>query len=386
MEPNPACSRPRSQFDTAGVASRTYPHASTVSAARPQLAERGPAYRRIVLMITPVSRKASEPGIKTALTNLSTVRNGLVDLSCHSLWNFLRRLDRPGEWRRRGLSPHPFHDHDAGHQCRGPGPDGVYTGGFSPQDSASPAARYLATGCIIPRVPNSVLCWLAVGAAAVFIMTRTTLGRCIYAIGNSERAVYLSGIDMRRVVMIVFAISGGLAALGGVLLAGRPQRPTRPWVTPICCRPSPPSCWVALNVLAAAAAIIGTVAGVILITLLQSILSVITAAVLCRLGFRMLAVFRQIVYRHRHHQACFCYTGANACNAEYGGFRDSQNACLVARVFVPDVGPCVARVDGESLVDVTASFPTCAISAKRESGGCRARRQGKTCSAKSPIS
>ena len=35
-----------------------------------------------------------------------------------------------------------------------------------------------------------------------------------------------------------------------------------------------------------------------------------------------------------------------------------KNACLVARVFVPDVGPCVARVDGENLVDVTASFPT----------------------------
>jgi fumarylacetoacetate (FAA) hydrolase family protein len=35
-----------------------------------------------------------------------------------------------------------------------------------------------------------------------------------------------------------------------------------------------------------------------------------------------------------------------------------KNACLVARVFVPDVGPCVARIDGESLVDVTARFPT----------------------------
>ena len=32
----------------------------------------------------------------------------------------------------------------------------VYTGGFSPQDSASPAARYLATGFIIPTVPNSL--------------------------------------------------------------------------------------------------------------------------------------------------------------------------------------------------------------------------------------
>ena len=35
-----------------------------------------------------------------------------------------------------------------------------------------------------------------------------------------------------------------------------------------------------------------------------------------------------------------------------------KNASLVARVFVPNVGPCVARLDGESLVDVTASFPT----------------------------
>src|SRR5436190_3650552 len=88
----------------------------------------------------------------------------------------------------------------------------VYTGGFSPQDSASPAARYLATGFIIPTVPNSVICWAVIGAAAVFLMTRTTFGRSIYGIGNRERAAYLSGINTRRVVMIVFDISGGLAA------------------------------------------------------------------------------------------------------------------------------------------------------------------------------
>ena len=35
-----------------------------------------------------------------------------------------------------------------------------------------------------------------------------------------------------------------------------------------------------------------------------------------------------------------------------------NNACLVARVFVPKIGPCVARVDGERLIDVTAVFPT----------------------------
>jgi fumarylacetoacetate (FAA) hydrolase family protein len=33
-------------------------------------------------------------------------------------------------------------------------------------------------------------------------------------------------------------------------------------------------------------------------------------------------------------------------------------ACSVGRVFVPNLGPCVARVEGERLIDVTASFPT----------------------------
>ena len=35
-----------------------------------------------------------------------------------------------------------------------------------------------------------------------------------------------------------------------------------------------------------------------------------------------------------------------------------KNACLVGRVYVPDAGPCVARLDGERLIDVTAAFPT----------------------------
>ena len=77
----------------------------------------------------------------------------------------------------------------------------VHTGGFSPQDSASAAMRFLATGFIIPGVPNAVLVWAVVGAVAVFVLTRTTFGRSIYGIGNQERAAYLSGIDAQRTVM-----------------------------------------------------------------------------------------------------------------------------------------------------------------------------------------
>ena len=35
-----------------------------------------------------------------------------------------------------------------------------------------------------------------------------------------------------------------------------------------------------------------------------------------------------------------------------------MTACFVARVFVPNFGPCVARLDGDRLIDVTAAFPT----------------------------
>ena len=96
----------------------------------------------------------------------------------------------------------------------------VYSGGFSPQDSASRPMRYLATGFIIPALPNAVIVWAIIGAIAVFLLTRTTFGRSIYGIGNRERAAYLSGINTRRIVMTTFAISGGLAAIGGILLAG----------------------------------------------------------------------------------------------------------------------------------------------------------------------
>src|SRR5215469_2394945 len=42
----------------------------------------------------------------------------------------------------------------------------AYTGGFSPQDSSSPAMRVLATGDFLFGVPNALLVWAAVGAGA----------------------------------------------------------------------------------------------------------------------------------------------------------------------------------------------------------------------------
>ncbi len=151
----------------------------------------------------------------------------------------------------------------------------VYTGGFAPQDAASPAMRYLATGFLIPGVPNAVLVWLAVGLAAVFVFSRTTFGRAIYGIGNQERAAYLSGVDAQRVTMWVFAAAGGLSAFGGVLLAGYASKAAQAMGDPYLLPAIAAVVLGGTSILGGRGSYLGTVAGAILITLLQSILSVL---------------------------------------------------------------------------------------------------------------
>ena len=150
----------------------------------------------------------------------------------------------------------------------------VYTGGFSPQDLATAAMRYLATGFLLPGVPNAVVIWAVVGAAAVFLLNRTTFGRAVYGIGNRERAAYLSGLDTRRIVMIAFTISGALSAFGGVLLAGYASKAAQSMGDTYLLPAIAAVVLGGTSILGGKGSYLGTVAGVILITLLQSILSV----------------------------------------------------------------------------------------------------------------
>ncbi|WP_442579722.1 ABC transporter permease [Mesorhizobium sp. ASY16-5R] len=150
----------------------------------------------------------------------------------------------------------------------------VYTGGFSPQDSATAAMREIATGELIPSVPNAVIIWAVIGAGAVFLLTRTTFGRSVYAIGNRERAAYLSGVDTRRIVLIAFAISGALSAFGGVLLAGYASKAAQSMGDTYLLPSIAAVVLGGTSILGGRGSYLGTIAGVILITLLQSILSV----------------------------------------------------------------------------------------------------------------
>jgi ribose transport system permease protein len=150
----------------------------------------------------------------------------------------------------------------------------VHTGGFSPQASSSPAMRFLATGGTVFGIPNALIVWAVIGAGAVFLLTRTTFGRTVYAIGNRERAAYLSGAHTDFVVVAAFGIAGALSAFGGVLLAGYASKAAQAMGDPYLLPAIAAVVLGGTSILGGRGNYLGTVAGVILITLLQSILSV----------------------------------------------------------------------------------------------------------------
>jgi rhamnose transport system permease protein len=53
------------------------------------------------------------------------------------------------------------------------------------------------------------------------VLHRTTFGRYLYAIGNNEHAAVYSGVPVAKIKLIIFTLSGFMAALAGLILAAR---------------------------------------------------------------------------------------------------------------------------------------------------------------------
>jgi putative multiple sugar transport system permease protein len=86
------------------------------------------------------------------------------------------------------------------------------------------AAAFLGFTFLMARykgLPNVLVVMFALIALFVFVTTRTTFGRRIYAMGGNEKAAKLSGINTERLTFFTFAIMGALAALAGLIFAAR---------------------------------------------------------------------------------------------------------------------------------------------------------------------
>ena len=103
----------------------------------------------------------------------------------------------------------------------------IITTGVGFQLSQGQSVMYLPDGLAffgrgrIAGVPIPVIVSIVVAAVGYFVLNYTTFGRSIYATGGNPVSAWLSGIAVKRILFSVYAISGFLAGLAGVLMTAR---------------------------------------------------------------------------------------------------------------------------------------------------------------------
>ncbi len=103
----------------------------------------------------------------------------------------------------------------------------VYHGGSSSGAGASAVSanpsglfQYIGQGTVL-GVPFSLIVAVAAFIILAYVLRYTRFGRHVFAVGGNEAAAALLGVQVRRVKLLVYTISGALAGLAGILLASR---------------------------------------------------------------------------------------------------------------------------------------------------------------------
>lgn len=151
----------------------------------------------------------------------------------------------------------------------------VYTGS-APQFQQTPELlSKAATEILFGFLPAAVVLWALVSLTHYLVLSRSGLGRKTYAVGNNEIAAYLSGVKTPRVLIMVFVLSGALNALAGLLLAGNAGRSFNEMGDPYLLPAIAAVVVGGTSILGGSGKYIGTIAGVIIIRLLDGALNII---------------------------------------------------------------------------------------------------------------
>jgi ribose transport system permease protein len=162
----------------------------------------------------------------------------------------------------------------------------MLTGGHAPTSAATDLMLFLGRDRSFGVLPHSVVVWGLVSAALIFMLTRTPLGRYMYAIGNREAAAYLSGVRTRLVIVAAFMMCSLCASIAGLALGGYSARAYQAMGDQYLLPSIAAVVLGGTHILGGQGRYAGTVVGVILIVLLQSVLSVM----------QMEEAFRQVIY------------------------------------------------------------------------------------------
>jgi ribose transport system permease protein len=74
---------------------------------------------------------------------------------------------------------------------------------------------------VFPGIPYPVVLMIVLGIVAGIVLKRTVFGRHVYAVGSNADAARLSGVNVNRVTLMTYVLSGLLSGLTGCVLMSR---------------------------------------------------------------------------------------------------------------------------------------------------------------------
>lgn len=89
-----------------------------------------------------------------------------------------------------------------------------------PSGRAAPALSDFVTQPFLFGLPGIIWLWAAIGVFMAFLLRRTVFGYRIFAIGSNEHAAYMAGVPVKIMRISLFVLSGVFAAITGICLLG----------------------------------------------------------------------------------------------------------------------------------------------------------------------
>lgn len=151
----------------------------------------------------------------------------------------------------------------------------LYTDG-APKGSSSPLLTEIASDRLFGVVPIVLLVWAAVAVVLLLFERRSVWGRWVYALGNSPKAARYSGVRVRWVLLSLYAATSALAALAGVLLTGYTRTSYLTIGDPYQLNSIAAVVIGGSSILGGAGSYVGTIAGCIIMVLVQSLLPILS--------------------------------------------------------------------------------------------------------------
>lgn len=149
----------------------------------------------------------------------------------------------------------------------------IATSGFPPPPTPENVV-WLATGRIGP-LPVILVLWAILTVVVIFAERRTSFGRYLYAVGTSRTVATFSGVPVARTTITAYAVSGGCAALAGILLDGYARQSYLGMGDPFLFTSIAAVAIGGASILGGSGSYLGTIAGALILTVLTGLLPIL---------------------------------------------------------------------------------------------------------------